>query len=111
MPVGKVRCETTVCAGRCGVTRTILPVPWCGLARGRARLQRVQLAVAEGRPELLGVLLAALHLHEGPGAAGPVGRPGAQQRRLPAAGRSGDDRHKDCVTGAKVSGVDIKAGL
>jgi hypothetical protein len=86
--------------------------PWCGLARGRARLQRVQLAVAEGQPELLGVVLAALHLHDGePARLARPGGPGAQQRRLPAAGRSRDDRHQDCVTGAKVSGVDIKAGL
>ena len=50
--------------------------------------------VEQGQPELLGVLLVALHLQHGeparlPGTAGP----GAQQRRLPAAGRSRDDRH------------------
>ena len=48
----------------------------------------------QGQPELLGVVLVALHLHEGEPArlARPAG-PGAQQRRLPAAGRGRDDRH------------------
>ena len=50
--------------------------------------------VEQGQPELLGVVLVALHLQHSksarlPGQAGP----GAQQRRLPAAGRSRDDRH------------------
>ena len=50
--------------------------------------------VEQGKPELLGVLLVALHLQHGEPARLPrtVG-PGAQQRRLPAAGRSRDDRH------------------
>ena len=50
--------------------------------------------VEQGQPELLGVLLVALHLHDGEPVrlTRPVG-PGAQQRRLPAAGRSRDDRH------------------
>ena len=50
--------------------------------------------VEQGQPELLGVVLIALHLHEGEPArlARPV-RPRAQQRRLPAAGRGRDDRH------------------
>jgi hypothetical protein len=48
----------------------------------------------QGKPELLRVLLVALHLHHGQ----PVWvirtvGPRAQQRRLPAAGRSRDDRH------------------
>jgi hypothetical protein len=48
----------------------------------------------QGQPELLGVLLVAWHLQHGeplwlPRTAGPR----AQQRRLPAAGRSRDDRH------------------
>ena len=48
----------------------------------------------QGQPELLGVVLAALHLHEGePARLTRSARPGAQQRRLPAAGRSRDDRH------------------
>jgi hypothetical protein len=50
--------------------------------------------VEQGEPELLGVLLVALHLQHSerarlPGTTGP----GAQQRRLPAAGRSRDNRH------------------
>jgi hypothetical protein len=51
----------------------------------------------QGQPELLGVLLVALHLHHGELARLPrtLG-PGAQQRRLPAAGRSRDDRHLPC---------------
>jgi hypothetical protein len=48
----------------------------------------------QGKPELLGVLLVALHVQDGepivlPWTAGPC----AQEARLPAAGRSGDDRH------------------
>ena len=48
----------------------------------------------QGQPELLGVLLIALHVHDSkpmplPWAVGP----GAQQRRLSATGRSRDDRH------------------
>jgi hypothetical protein len=51
--------------------------------------------VEQGKPELLGVALVALHLHDGQPVRLPrtVG-PGAQQRRLPAAGRSRDDRHR-----------------
>ena len=48
----------------------------------------------QGQPKLLGILLIALHLHEGKPV--PLTRtvgPGAQQRRLPAAGRRRDDRH------------------
>ena len=50
--------------------------------------------VEQGQPELLGVVLVASHLHEGepvllPRPAGPL----AQQARLPATGRSRDDRH------------------
>jgi hypothetical protein len=46
------------------------------------------------QPELLGVLLIALHLHDGEPARLPrTAGPGAQQRRLPAAGRRRDDRH------------------
>jgi hypothetical protein len=53
--------------------------------------------VEQGKPELLGVLLVALHLQHGEPARLPrtVG-PGAQQARLPAAGRSRDDRHLPC---------------
>ena len=48
----------------------------------------------QGQPELLGVLLMSLHVHDGnpmplPRAVGP----GAQQRRLSAAGLRRDDRH------------------
>ncbi len=50
--------------------------------------------VEQGQPELLGVLLVALHLHDGePVRLARTAGPGAQQRRLPAAGRSRDDRH------------------
>ena len=65
----------------------------------------------EGQPELLGILLIALHLQDGkpvplPRAVGP----GAQQRRLPAAGRSRDDRHlarRRAIQGSnKISPVD-----
>src|SRR5580704_13967720 len=48
----------------------------------------------QGQPELLGVLVIALHLHDSKPV--PLTRtvgPGAQQRRLAAAGRSRDDRH------------------
>ena len=50
--------------------------------------------VEQGQPELLGVLLIALHLHDRkPMRLDRTVGPGAQQRRLPAAGRSRDDRH------------------
>ena len=50
--------------------------------------------VEQGQPELLGVVLVALHLQHGEPARLPrTAGPGAQQRRLPAAGRSRDDRH------------------
>src|SRR5580700_9279595 len=48
----------------------------------------------QDQPELLGVLPIALHLHDSKPV--PLTRtvgPGAQQRRLAAAGRSRDDRH------------------
>ena len=53
MPVGNVKSETTVSAGTVRSTRTIAPVPGVGPACGRAHLQRVQLAAAEGEPEHL----------------------------------------------------------
>jgi hypothetical protein len=65
----------------------------------------------QGQPELLGILLIALHLHDGepvrlPRAVGP----GAQQRRLPAAGRGRDDRHlprrRTIQSGEKITPVD-----
>ena len=50
--------------------------------------------IEQGQPELLGVLLVALHLQHGEAARlRRTARPGAQQRRLTAAGRSRDDRH------------------
>src|SRR5580693_1631697 len=53
--------------------------------------------VQQGKPENLSILLVATHLDEGdamrPGRA-PC--PGAQQRRLPAARRGGDNRHLPC---------------
>jgi hypothetical protein len=48
----------------------------------------------QGKPELLGVLLVALHLQDGePVPLTRTAGPGPQQRRLPAAGRRRDDRH------------------
>ena len=48
----------------------------------------------QGKPELLGVVLIALHLHDGePVRLTRTVGPSAQQRRLPAARRSRDDRH------------------
>ena len=50
--------------------------------------------VEQGQPELLGVLLIALHLqHREPVPLTLTVSPRAQQRRLPAARRSRDDRH------------------
>jgi hypothetical protein len=58
--------------------------------RGRSVTDRVE----QGQPELLGVLLVALHLQRGePAWLLRTAGPGAQQRRLPAAGRRRDDRH------------------
>ena len=65
----------------------------------------------QGQPELLGVVLVALHLHDGEPVrlARTVG-PGTQQRRLPAAGRSRDDRHlprrRAIQSGEKITPVD-----
>ena len=50
--------------------------------------------VEQGKPELLGVLLVALHLDDGePMRPARTARPRAQQRCLPAAGGGRDDRH------------------
>ena len=50
--------------------------------------------VEQGKPELLGVVLVALHLQHGePMRLTRTVGPRAQQRRLPAAGGSRDDRH------------------
>jgi hypothetical protein len=50
--------------------------------------------VEQGKPELLGVGLVALHLEDGePTRLTWTVGPGAQQRRLPAAGGSREDRH------------------
>src|SRR6266516_2055452 len=79
-PVGHRRCVEVGC--RCWRFRAA--------GRGRSVTDRVE----QGQPELLGVLLAALHLHEGePVRLARSSGPGAQQRRLPAAGRRRDDRH------------------
>ena len=65
----------------------------CAAGRGRSVTDRVE----QGQPELLGVLLIALHLQHGePVALTLTAGPGAQQRCLPAAGRSRDDRHLPC---------------
>src|SRR5947207_6159883 len=50
--------------------------------------------VEQGKPEILRVPLVTVHLYRGElvRAAQPAG-PGTQQRRLPAAGRSRDDRY------------------
>ena len=75
------------------------------------RTGRVTNRAEEGQPELLGVLLIALHLHEGePARLARTAGPGAQQRRLPAAGRSRDDRHllrrRTIQSGEKITPVD-----
>ncbi len=50
--------------------------------------------VEQGQPELLGVLLVALHLQHGEPARLPrTAGPRTQQRRLPAASRRRDNRH------------------
>ena len=61
--------------------------------------------VEQGKPELLSVVLVALHLQHGESRRliGTVG-PRVQQRRLPAAGGSCDDRHlprRRAVQGSK----------
>ena len=69
-----------------------------GVAAGRFRVAGytggVTDRVEQGQPEQLGVVLVALHLQHGEPMRLPrtVG-PGAQQRRLAAAGRGRDDRH------------------
>ena len=66
----------------------------CWRFRAAGRSRSVADGVEQGKPELLGVLLAALHLQHGePARLTRTFGPGAQQRRLPAAGRSRDDRH------------------
>jgi hypothetical protein len=62
--------------------------------RTAGRGQSVTDHVEQGQPELLGVVLVALHLQHGEPVPLPrtVG-PRAQQRCLPAAGRSRDDCH------------------
>jgi hypothetical protein len=71
--------------------------------------------VEHGKPEKLGVLLVALHLYHGKPV--PLTRtvcPGTQQRRLPAASRSRDDRHlprrRAIQSGEKISPVDQPGG-
>jgi len=67
--------------------------------------------VEQGKAEVLGVLLVALHLDYGElvRPIRPV-RPRAQQRRLPAAGRSRDDRDPSCRRiiqgGEKITSID-----
>jgi hypothetical protein len=65
----------------------------------------------QGQPEQLGILLIALHLHDSKPV--PLTRlvgPSAQQRRLPAAGRSRDDCHllrrRAIQSGKKITPVD-----
>src|SRR5258708_27308418 len=65
----------------------------------------------QGKPELLGVLLIALHLDDGePTGLARTVCPGAQQRRLPAASGSRDDRHlprrRAIQSGEKITPVD-----
>jgi hypothetical protein len=63
---------------------------------GRATVRAGDVAdrVEQGQPELLGVLLVALHPQQGELARlALTSDPGAQQRRLPAASRRRDDRH------------------
>ena len=67
--------------------------------------------VEQSQPELLGILLIPLHLHDSKPVrlTGTVG-PRPQQRRLPAAGRSRDDRHflrrRAIKSGEKIIPVD-----
>jgi hypothetical protein len=80
---------------------------FCTAGRGRSVTDRAE----QGQPELLGILLIALHLHGGePVPLTPTAGPGAQQRRLPAAGRSRDDRHllrrRAIQSGEKITPVD-----
>jgi hypothetical protein len=65
----------------------------------------------QGKPELLGVVLVALHLHDSePVRLTRAVGPRAQQRRLPAAGRRRDDRHllrhRAIQSGEKVTPAD-----
>ena len=65
----------------------------------------------QGQPELLGVALVALHLQDGePVRLTRTVGPGAQQRRLPAAGWGRDDRHlprrRAIQSGEKITPVD-----
>ena len=65
--------------------------------RTAAAAEACRTASSSASQKLLGVLLVALHPQHGEPVPLPrtVG-PGAQQRRLPAAGRSRDDRHLAC---------------
>ena len=66
----------------------------CSRFRAAGRGRSVTDRVEQGEPELVGVLLVALHLQHGESARlTRTASPGAQQRRLPAAGRGRDDRH------------------
>ena len=71
--------------------------------------------VEQGQPEVLGVVLVAAHLHDGEPVR-PVRTvgPGAQQRRLPAACRCGDDRdlpRRRAIQGSeKITPVDQPGG-
>ena len=65
----------------------------------------------QGQPELLGILLIALHLDDSkPVRLTRTACPRAQQGRLPAAGRSRDDRHlfrrRAIQSGEKITPVD-----
>jgi hypothetical protein len=65
----------------------------------------------QGKPEKLGVVLVALDLHDGePMPLTQTVSESAQQRRLPAAGRSREDRHlprrRATQSGKKIVPVD-----
>jgi hypothetical protein len=66
----------------------------CGRFRAAGCTRSTTDRAEQGQPELLGILLIALDLKDSkPMLLTRTVGPGAQQRRLPAAGRSRDDRH------------------
>ena len=83
---------------------SLLAVPrgWCG----GGLTDRVE----QGKPELLGVLLVALHLQRRAERLARTVGPRAQQRRLAATGRRRDDRHlprrRAIQGGEKITPVD-----
>ena len=92
--------------------------PGCGGRRFRVAggAGRMAYRVEQGQPEKLGVVLARLHLHDRqPARLARTVRPRAQQRGLPAAGRSRDDRHlprrRPVEGGDKMVACDQRGGV